>query len=162
ERGQGFGRALLTRQCQRAQAIARKLAAANAPVIVTLGARAWQQQPAAVALLEARGLHRVRTYLELSRDLARPLPPGAPPAGLRLEPWLDRRADEAIWECYNEAFAEHWGFTPEPFEAFMRRMSVGNIHGQHCVVAWAGGAVAGASLNDMPGMPGARPAWVRQ
>jgi len=155
-RGRGIGRALLTRQCQRAQAIARKLATHATPVTVTLGARAWTQQPAAMALLEAKGLQRLRTFLELTRDLGQPLSARPAPPGLRLEPWLDRRADAAIWQAFNEAFADHWGYVPESFETFMRRMTVGHIQGEHCLVAWTGNTVAGASLNDMEADPAAR------
>jgi mycothiol synthase len=160
QRGRGIGRALLTRQCQRAQAIARKLATPETPVTVTLTARAWERQAAARAVLEAKGLGRVRTFLELTRDLGQPLAASAAPPGLRLEPWLDRRADEAIWLAYDEAFADNWGYTGETFENFMRRMTVGHIQGEHCLVAWAGGSVAGASLNDMDTTPGERPAGI--
>ena len=152
-RGRGLGRALLTRQSQRALAIARKLAAPGAPVTVTLAARAWEQQAAAVSLLESKGLQRVRTYLQMTRDLGQSLADSAPPAGLRLEPWLDRRADEAIWQAYDEAFSDHWGYTRESFDSFMRRMSLGYIQGEHSLVAWAGGAVAGGSLNDLDAGP---------
>ena len=162
QRGRGLGRVLLTRQLQRAQAIARKLAAPGAPVTLTLSARAWQQQPAAVAMFEAKGLRRARTYLEMSRDLSQPVAASAPPAGLRLEPWTDPRADEVIWQAYEAAFADHWGYTPESFESFSHRLLVGHVQRQHSVVAWAGGLVAGASLNDMDESRARGPAWVRQ
>jgi len=159
-RGRGIGRALLTRQCQRAQAIARMLAAPGAPLTVTLGARAWEQQAAALAVLEAKGLRRERTFLELARDLAQPVAASPVPPGLRLEPWLDRRADEAIWQADVEAFADHWNYSSETFESFMSRLTLGRIQGEHCLIAWAGSTVAGASLNDMDGAHTGRAAWI--
>jgi mycothiol synthase len=162
ERGHGLGRALLTRQLQRAQAIARKLAAPGAPVTLTLAARAWQQQPAAAALLEAKGLRRVRAFVEMARDLSQPIAASAPPAGLRLEPWIDPRADQAVWQAYNEAFADHWGYVPESFDMFSQRMLVGHIQRQHCFLAWSGNEVAGASLTDMDESRARGPAWIRQ
>jgi GNAT superfamily N-acetyltransferase len=162
QRGRGIGRALLARQVQRAQAIARKLATPGEPVTLTVSARAWQQQPAAAAVLEAKSLRRVRTYLEMSRDLSQPVAAAAPPAGLRLEPWTDPRADEAIWQAYEAAFSDHWGYQPESFESFSQRLLVGRVQRQHSVVAWAGGLVAGASLNDMDESRARGPAWVRQ
>jgi mycothiol synthase len=166
-RGRGVGRALLTRQCQRAQAIARKLATAATPVTVMLGARAWERQAAAVAVLEAKGVPRVRTYLELTRDLSQPVTARPAPPGLRLEPWLDRRADDVIWQAFDEAFSDHWGYTGESFESFMRRMTLGHIQGEHSLVARAGSTVAGASLNNIDAAaagraPAGRPAWIRQ
>jgi|SRR5579859_475329 len=166
-RGRGIGRALLTRQCQRALAIARRLSGSGAPETVMLAARAWQQQAAAVAVLEAKGLQRERAFLELARDLGRPLAASATPPGVRLEPWVDRRADEAIWQAFDEAFADHWGYVGESFETFMRRTAMGHIQGQHSLIAWAGGVVAGASLNDMETSPAggataSQPAWIRQ
>ncbi len=148
-RGRGIGRALLARQCERAQTIARRLAAAGSPVTVTVGARALEQQPAAVAVLEAGGLERVRTHLQMRRDLSQPLPPPASPAGLPLEPWTDPRADEAVWRAYDEAFADHWGYQYEPFDSFMHHMVLGGVQRENSFIAWAGGQVAGGSLNDM-------------
>ena len=163
QRGRGIGRALLTRQMQRAQAIARKLAAPGAPVTLTFVARAWEKQTAAVTVLEAKGLQRARAYLEMARDLSRPVAAGAPPAaGLRLEAWTDPRADQAIWQAYNEAFADHWGYAPESFDSFSQRLLVGHTQRQHSFVAWAGNVVAGASLNDMDESRARGPAWVRQ
>lgn len=161
-RGRGIGRALLTRQMQRAQAIARKLSAPSAPVTVTLLARAWERQTAAVGVLEAKGWQRVRTFLEMARDLGRPVAAGVLPAGLRLEAWTDPRADEAIWQADIEAFADHWGYTPESFDGFIQGLRVGHVQRQHSFVAWSGNEVAGASLNDMDESRARGPAWVRQ
>jgi mycothiol synthase len=148
-RGRGIGRALLTRQWQRAKAIARRLSAAETPVTVTMGARAWERQAGALALLESGGLQRVRSNVEMQRDLRQPVPVVVAPPGLRLEPWIDPRIDEALWQAYEEAFADHWGHVGESFDAFMNRMALGHVQREHSFVAWAGGAVAGGSLNDM-------------
>ena len=162
QRGRGIGRALLTRQLQRAQAIARKLAAPGAPVTLTFVARAWEKQTAALAVLEAKGLLRARAYLEMARDLSRPVAARGAPASLRLEPWTDARTDQAIWVAYNEAFADHWGYTPESFDSFSQRMLVGHTQRQHSFIAWAGNDVAGACLNDMDEGRARGPAWIRQ
>jgi len=164
-RGRGLGRALLNRQAQRAQAIARRLSTAGAPVTVTLEARVWERQTGAVALLDGTSLSRARTYVEMLRDLTRPLPALAVPAGLRLAAWTDWHADEAVWRADDEAFADHWGALSEPFDRFMRRVAQGQVQREHSFVAWVGSQVAGASLNDMSAagaaQPAGRPAWIR-
>jgi mycothiol synthase len=160
-RGRGIGRALLTRQWQRAKAIARRLSAAGAPVTVTMGARAWESQAGALAVLETGGLQRVRTNVEMQRDLHQPVPVVVAPPRLRLEPWIDARIDEALWQAYEEAFADHWGHVDESFGTFMNRMALGHVRREHSFVAWAGGAVAGGSLNDMSeANDGSQPAFI--
>lgn len=161
-RARGIGRALLTRQCQRAKAIARRLSTAGAPVTVTLGARALEQQASALAVFAAVGLPRVRTHLQMRRELADLLPAVRLPLGLRLDSWLDPRTDEAVWQAHDEAFSGHWGHITEPFEDFIRRMALGHVRREHSFVAWAGGQVAGACLNDVSEAARAvdEPAWI--
>ena len=148
-RRRGIGRALLTRQWQRARAIARRLSTPESPLSVTLEARAWEGQAGAITLLEGSRFERVRVYYQMQHDLATPLPSAAVPAGLRLEPWIDWRADDAVWRAYEEAFADHWGRTAEPFDRFMRRTQLGHVQRAHSFIAWAGNVVVGASLNDL-------------
>ena len=156
-RGRAIGKALLTRQWQRVKAIARRLSSAETPVTVTMGARAWENQAGALAVLESGGLQRVRTNVEMQRDLRQPVPVLVTPPGLRLEPWIDPRIDEALWQAYDEAFADHWGYVGESFDAFMSRMALSHVQREHSFVAWAGSAVAGGSLNEMVKANGAGP-----
>ena len=118
--------------------------------------------PARAEVLEAKGLRRARAFLEMARNLSQPVAASRLPASLRLEPWTDARADKAIWQAYNEAFADHWGYTLESFDSFSQRMRVGHTQRQHSFVAWAGNDVAGACLNDMDESRARGPAWIRQ
>ncbi len=104
-RGRGIGSAML----DLARARATELGA-------DLHVRVPESVPAAVALAEGAGLVPVRWWSELSRDLAEPVAPVAPPAGLALHalgPDYDAaRWDEPLRLARNVAFAEHWGSVP--------------------------------------------------
>ena len=165
-RRRGIGRALLTRQWSRAKYIVRRFSRDGPPLSINLAARTWEQQTDALALFEASGLRRARVFLEMRRELAEPVPAVPAPAGVRLQPWLDRRTDEAVWAACNEAFADHWGHAAEPFDSFMRRVRTGRMQPENSVIARAGDAVVGASLNEMGPAGaerlGARRAWIHQ
>lgn len=63
------------------------------------------------ALAGKYGFAPLRYYFGMLRDLPGPKLPVDVPAGLRLAGY-DPAYDEAIRNAHNEAFADHWGFTP--------------------------------------------------
>jgi mycothiol synthase len=99
-----------------------------------------------IHLLERNGYQDVRhTYDMVRPDLENipdlPLPPGVEvrevkPEHLRL-----------IWEASNEAFRDHWGYIPDPWEEFERFIEDPDFDPSLFRVAWQGDQVAGMVLS---------------
>lgn len=131
-RGRGVGRAVL----QWMEGRGRQLLAASgkdlpARLAVYVDEDARDQR----RLYAAAGFSPIRWYTQMRRDLARPLPEVALPAGVRLVPWT-AELDERARLAHNEAFADHWGSEPRAADDWR--------HGTHFVPAWSVLAVAGA------------------
>ncbi|MBN1890018.1 MAG: GNAT family N-acetyltransferase [Thermoflexales bacterium] len=159
-RRRGIGRALLERQWERVEELAAQLGGR-----VLMGARVLDTQQDAQALLKAFSMRRTRYFFTMRRDLAAPLPSLEPPPGLDLRRWDDRRGDRVVWAAAEEAFADHWGYQPQSWEAFEHRIHSGQIRPASSFIAWDGDEVAGGSLNkfslpDPVAPPLARPGWV--
>jgi len=88
---------------------------AGAPKL--LATHAWDKAATLIALLEKEGYRPVRYFHRMTRSLAGPLPDFALPAGLEMRPV---RPDQyrAIWDAGNEAFRDHWGYSPVPEEHY--------------------------------------------
>lgn len=105
--------------------------------------------PGAPELLASRGYGEVRRFWEMTIELGEE-PPPAPelPEGLRLEPFSDEVAP-AFHAALEEAFADHWGNRPEPFDEWWERQLA---KPDHDPTLWAlvrdGAEVAGAVRND--------------
>jgi mycothiol synthase len=99
-----------------------------------------------INLLERRGYQPARFTYEMVRpDLENipdlPLPPGvevrpATPDHMRL-----------IWEASNEAFRDHWGYIPDPWESYEQMMSDPDFDPSLWRVAWEGDQIAGMVLS---------------
>jgi mycothiol synthase len=115
------------------------------------------------ALLEARGYRFVRAFLRMTVDLVGEPEVPSLPEGLVLDDF--RRGDErAVHAAVEEAFAEHWGWSPEPFEEWReRRLEQGDPSLWRLVRD--GDEIAAAAICDIRyggGWVGAlatRPAW---
>jgi mycothiol synthase len=143
-RGQGIGRALLERLWARVQ----ELAALRGGQPIILGARARNTRHDALALYEQFSMRPARYFFEMNCDLSAAIPALQMPPGLRLETWAERD-DRALWAASEEAFADHWGTKPEPFELFEHRVASGRLNRQHSYIAWDGDEIAGGALNEM-------------
>ncbi len=149
-RRQGIGRALLERQWERVKEISAQLGGARTDnVRIILAARAFDTQPDALALFEALSMKRVRYFFVMRRNLAEPIPPLNVPPGLNVCLWSERRDDRAVWAASQEAFADHWGHQPEPFQVLENRIQAGHINPACSFIAWDGDEVAGGALNRM-------------
>lgn len=75
---------------------------------------------AAGALLESLGYRAVRVFREMRIELDGP--PSAPvwPAELRVDTFDPERDARAFHAAHQEAFADHWDFTPHDFEAWSK------------------------------------------
>jgi mycothiol synthase len=75
---------------------------------------------AARTLLESLGYGAVRVFRELRMDLE--VPPPAPewPDGLRVVPFDPERDAPKFHAAHQEAFADHWDYTPRDFEPWSK------------------------------------------
>jgi mycothiol synthase len=107
-RGRGLGRSLLAWQEQRGL---QHLAGSELTHPGWLLGFADERATTAVRLFERRGFETARYFLELRRDLSKPIREITLPEGVRLvtydASWSDRARD-----AKNEAFRDHWGSQP--------------------------------------------------
>lgn len=99
------------------------------------------------ALLEANGYTPIRYGFEMVRRNLDEVPPVDLPAGLEMRPVLPEHY-RAIWDASDEAFRDHWGYTPPDeadYEAWLKNPVV--FTPQLWQVAWDGDQVAGQVRN---------------
>lgn len=98
------------------------------------------------AHLEKAGYVVVRASYEMDRPLDGDLETPEWPTGLVPSPFGARDA-EAVHAAQDEAFADHWGYTPGSFERWQaHNLAPGEDTALWCVV-WDGAEVAGVCIN---------------
>ena len=125
----------------------------------------------APVLLAAKGFTPVRTFFRMVADLGRAEVAPVWPAGIDVRP-LDVETDGRLLHAADEeAFAQEWGYTPKPYDAWAKRIfEKAQFDPSLFVVAWAGDEIAGFSLNyakrmgnwGWVGVLGVVPAWRRR
>jgi mycothiol synthase len=75
---------------------------------------------AARRLLESLGYHAVRVFRELRVELEAPPPAPDWPDGLRVVPFDPEQDAHEFHAADQEAFADHWDYTPRDFESWSR------------------------------------------
>jgi GNAT superfamily N-acetyltransferase len=132
--------------------------AAESPEARTLESAALRGDGSADELFRARGYQPVRHFFRmLIEHNVEPEPPQWP-AGIDAAPF-DLADAEPLHAALTEAFAEEWGFTPEPFEAFReRRLGAARFDAGVCWVAKEGGETA----RSPSARPGAAAGWARR
>ena len=80
---------------------------------------------AAHALLESLGYAAVRVFREMRIELDAPPPAPEWPDGLRVVPFDPERDARDFHAAQQEAFADHWEFTPRGFESWSNAHLVG-------------------------------------
>ncbi len=75
---------------------------------------------AAARLLESLGYTDVRVFRELRVDLGAPPPAPDWPDGLRVVPFEPDREAHEFHAAHQEAFSDHWGYTPRDFETWSK------------------------------------------
>ena len=104
--------------------------------------------PASHALLEGEGYHPARYFWRMEIEMKFPPPVPKWPDGITLRPFDPETQMHAVYEADEEAFREHWGYLPTPFEFWKHRRTIehpldpGLWH-----IAWDGDQIAGYSLN---------------
>jgi mycothiol synthase len=98
-------------------------------------------------LVEGRGHELVRYFWRMEIDLDAEPPEPVPPEGFELRGYRPGEDDERIHRLHQAAFAEHWEFTPEPFETWLRwRTSRGDYNPELWRLAVTGDELAGVIL----------------
>ena len=72
---------------------------------------AWDMATDVITLLEEEGYRPVRYFQRMTRSLDDPLPDFAMPVGLEMRPVRPKHY-RLIWDAGNEAFRDHWGYSP--------------------------------------------------
>jgi mycothiol synthase len=99
-------------------------------------------------LFEARGFELIRFFWRMQIDLdTEPAPPEVP-AGFLIRDYEPGKDDEALHAMNQEAFAEHWEFTPHPLESWLGwRTSRGDYDPALWQLVVHDGEIAGAALS---------------
>ena len=108
ERGSGLADRLLAGAEDRARARAIPGAAVRG--------FAEQRDHELAGALERSGYGIIRHSFEMHAELAGDLPRPSWPAGIVVRPYAPDRDEQAVYECAQAAFADHWDFHPEPIE----------------------------------------------
>jgi mycothiol synthase len=98
-------------------------------------------------LAEGRGHELVRYFWRMEIDLTDEPSEPAPPVGMTLRSYRPGDDDKALHSAHQEAFAEHWEFTPEPLDEWLKwRLERGDYLPELWRVATVGEEIAGAAL----------------
>jgi mycothiol synthase len=103
---------------------------------------------AAVAVLEARGYRPVRHFYRMAIELGDEAPVPMWPGGVSVEPF--READAlAFHEAIEDAWQDHWDYSPRSFELFRERMIEGSRYDPSLwTVVRAGDEIAAGSISE--------------
>jgi len=90
------------------------------------GARLHASTPsgdrATCRVLEAAGYRRIRYELEMRIELADEPPAPAWPEGIAVRTFRPGEDEEEVWRADMDSFADHWEFTPDPFENWSKEV----------------------------------------
>ncbi len=99
-----------------------------------------------INLLERRGYKPVRYAFEMVRPDLENIPDLHLPPAVEIRP-VQPEHMRIIWEASNEAFRDHWGYIPDPWENYEQMMSDPDFDPSLWRVAWQGDEVVGMVLS---------------
>lgn len=140
-RKRGLGRVLLDWQIERATQI---LLGYDHDLPRFIRAQTYDWQIDVQSLYRRAGMTPVRWTEELLRDLD-DIPSALPPPGVTLAPWREEHQEPSRLVS-NEAFADHWGSTPRPADAWSEKVNEFGVRLDLSRVALAGDQVVGVAL----------------
>jgi mycothiol synthase len=115
--GRGLGTLVLERTEERARQHAALAPGGRATFRTSVAA----VDRTAIELVRSRGFTRVRSWWFMQRELDPSFQADPPPPGVRIEPMAAGRDERAVHCVLEEAFSEHWGFVPTPFDEWRRQ-----------------------------------------
>ncbi len=148
-RHKGIGHTLFRHDEQRLSRIARELKqTAQIPQDTECYSDAFnfEGQVARARLVESLGYQPVRYAFNMLRPSLEDIPDLPLPAGVEVRPVQPEQMRQ-IWEASNEAFKDHWGHIPDPWEEYQRIMNDPDFDPSLWRVAWQGDQVAGMVLS---------------
>jgi mycothiol synthase len=119
--GQGIGTALVTWAEDRAQAVMHR---APADARYSLRANILSTQTAALDLFRDLDYQVIRHFftMEIAYGLDDALPEPVWPEGIRVRTHNPGPDDRPVFEAVDEAFRDHWGYTPMKYDRFRQSM----------------------------------------
>lgn len=145
-RGRGIGTALI--RTAEPRILERALAEVAPELPIYINRAVGALDPTGGALLEAEGYHHIRTFYTMLIDFDGPITPDPLPQGLELRPFDEALHGRAVYDADMEAFADHWGFVPSPFEDWAHYMIKSPLYDPTAwLIAWDGDQIAGMALN---------------
>jgi mycothiol synthase len=112
-RGLGIGTVLADAVDERAREL---VAAGPATAPVALSQHVGELNAGARSLLERHGYRWARRFWIMEIELDGDVPEPEWSEGIRLETMADGVPDRAVYEAMEDAFADHWGFTPHDYD----------------------------------------------
>jgi mycothiol synthase len=148
-RHKGIGSTLLNFNEERLHQIATQLKEsselpADAPCL--LDNFVSSTETARINLLERRGYQAVRYAFNMIRPNLENIPELPLPPGVEIRP-VKLEHMRQIWEASNEAFRDHWGYIPDPWEDFQSFIDSPDFDPSLLRVAWQGDQIAGMVLS---------------
>ncbi len=150
-RGRGLGTALLDRIEERAERLLPDLSTVRFRHAINAG------DGAAAAMLEARGLRFARHFWHMQVELAGPVEPGPPPAGIAIG--AIRSPDDLpdVHRVLETAFADHWDHEPRPYERWVDEEASGPVYDP---TLWLAARKAGAVVGALTALAAGSRGWV--
>jgi len=97
-------------------------------------------------LLLRRGYAHVRTFWHMQIDLGSPVST-TPPEGIAIRPYRHDADAKAVFDAIEEAFQDHWGYEPYPFDLHAEQM--GRTDPRLAPLAIEGDDVVGAAIGRL-------------
>jgi mycothiol synthase len=134
--------------------------------------RVYIRNAMAIGDTVARGMHEAEGYrtvryswrMEITLKALPPAPTW--PDGIELRPFDPEGHDYLVYRAHQEAFRDHWGFVPRPYEFWQHHMTEDeNFDPSLWFIAWDGDEIAGYALcryrlgNSWVGTLGVRRPW---
>jgi ribosomal protein S18 acetylase RimI-like enzyme len=101
---------------------------------------------AAEKLLLSEDFEAVRHGFEMVRPLSEPIADKVLPGGMEVRA-ITPVQYRVVWDAFQEAFQDHWGYTPAKEEDYERWLNESIFQPELWQVAWDGDQVAGMVLN---------------
>ncbi len=115
---------------------------------------------------EAEGYSPIRFFWRMEIELEKEPPTPIFYEGIELRPFDEKAHAHLVHKAHQEAFKDHWGFTPIPFDEWKRRFIESSEYLPDLwFIAWDGEEIAGYVINHYKmgngwvSSLGVRPAW---
>jgi mycothiol synthase len=161
--GQGIGTALLRALEARAR---KEIELAEPEHRVYVRNAMESRDVAAREMHETEGYKPVRYTWRMEIELDEPSPEPIWPEGIELRPFDLEAHDYLVYRAHQDAFRDHWGFVPRPYEFWQHHMVKDEAFDPSLWhIAWEGDQIAGYALcryrngNPWVGTLGVRRPW---